>query len=213
MGVGFLAQGCASSSSPTESRAPTPSPAVDTSKTGNSTGKTCTAGMTLTEGFALDGLAAGKQTIAADQMMVLYNGKQRSLCGILEDNGKKAGIFQFGGVLCSTCIKLGGDIQKGLAQSAYAKDIAHVMIMTDLPQDYPSDFEQRVQNFLSQVGGSPIRAQDNSAALWKSVRATSAARPVIAVNIKMEAEVMQEESQTGYALSYAEELVKTASTQ
>ncbi len=201
MAVAFV--GCASSSSQKgqapakESDTPDDLKKDDTKIDPNKKGTTTVDG-NVCDGEGL-GFTQGKTTFDGTNRSgktFLYTGRdknEKSLCEVLKSTGKKAAIFQFAGWSCISCMDEAKDLQK-FVKSSKGKDIAHILVFTDLFVDSKNeDF----QDFVTKYAPDATVVYDE-AKLWKKYSKDSALpsrATIMTMNLNADGHVQNEEDQ------------------
>lgn len=174
-----------------------------------------TGGKTTVEGYACETGASlkfkeGPLDIDGNDLS-LFTGrdkKKKTLCEVLVGTGKKAAIFQFAGVTCISCMEEAKEIKAFLKTSA-GKDIAHVLVFTDLFSDVT---DAEFQAFVDKHASHATVAYDE-AKLWKfwSKDPSQPNRATIAaMNLNAEGHVMNEGGELAPVEKIAEAAVELA---
>jgi hypothetical protein len=106
------------------------------------------------------------QTLPASSWQVLYQGRSLGLQDALVASGKKAAIFQFAGVTCTTCQADAKEYSSQL-QGPLGSKAAHFVVFTDFFEDFQ---EQDFADFIPEWAPRAIRAHDDRGKLWISLQ-------------------------------------------
>jgi thiol-disulfide isomerase/thioredoxin len=154
---------------------------------------------TSTVGYICDdeglGFTQGKTDIDG-KVLSLYTGRnknKKTLCEVLKSTGKKAAIFQFAGWFCISCMDEAKDLQK-FVKSSKGKDIAHILVFTDLFEDSK---DEEFQDFVDKYAPDATVMYDESK-LWKYYSkdpALPSRATIMTMNLNAEGHVQNEEGQ------------------
>lgn len=109
---------------------------------------------------------AALQNLPASAWQIINQGRLVSLQDALAASGKKAAIFQFAGVTCTTCQADAKEFTAQLQGSLGAK-AAHFIVFTDFFEDFQ---EQDFAGFMSTWAPRSLRAHDDHGKLWISLQ-------------------------------------------
>jgi len=156
-------------------------------------------GTTTVEGYVCDdeGLqfTQGKTEIDGTNLS-LFTGRsknKKTLCEVLKSTGKKAAIFQFAGWNCISCMEEAKDLQK-FVKSSKGKDIAHVVVMTDM---FADTTDENFQEFIDLYAPDATVMYDE-AKLWKYYSKDSSLpsrATIMSMNLNAQGHVQNEEGQ------------------
>ncbi len=128
--------------------------------------------------------AKGYKSLNINDLSVLDAEKNSmSLCDFMKKNDLNVAVFQFAGVLCSSCQVEAQYFQGEFAKKTFDK-AKHVVVLTDYLEDYS---EEQFQGFMTKFSPDSLRTHDPRAALWKalSINPKEPTRPtVVAVDNK-----------------------------
>ena len=154
---------------------------------------------TSTVGYVCDGDGLGftqGKTDIDGTVLSLYTGRnknKKTLCEVLKSTGKKAAIFQFAGWFCISCMDEAKDLQK-FVKSSKGKDIAHILVFTDLFEDSK---DEEFQDFVDKYAPDATVMYDESK-LWKYYSkdpALPSRATIMTMNLNAEGHVQNEEGQ------------------
>lgn len=106
------------------------------------------------------------QSLPASSWRILYQGRAMSLQDALAASGKRAAIFQFAGVTCTTCQADATEFSTQIQGSLGAK-AAHFIVFTDFFEDFQ---EQDFAAFMQAWAPRGIRTHDDHGKLWISLQ-------------------------------------------
>lgn len=130
-----------------------------------------------------------------------------SLLDAVKATGKKVAIFQFAGVECLSCFDESKEIEAKIKASPKGKDIAHIVVITDLFKDYK---DEEFKEFMTKYAPNGTAVYDE-AKLWKRYSADPKSpdrATILAMNLDQEFKVSTEPGQQMTIISAAEALVK-----